>query len=235
MIPTVEQIKIQALEYLDDPDGRRYDDQALTAGFTEAYETLTALFLLYQITKLEKIVKYILPATTVSFTPADALIDNFGELIRLEERLNGSTGFFTEILQVDRLTQREAADILAEFVWRDDAFYLLGATTDREIQITYYDSGVAPLDGTVGVDGSFLMLSKLTAASVAPRKGEDERGATLKVAAVGKNFDDGVVGGDAWRLMQSIVRSRQQVKHAPRAFRAGVYRTLRRAPYIRSN
>lgn len=221
MIPTVEQIKTDALGWVDDDAGTRFLAPVQQWGFKAAYLTLADCFLLYQIPKIKKIVLYSVAANATSFYPADASISDFGELISMEERTDGSSERYQPVLEVNTLPQRDPATVLMEFEWRDDGFFFLGATTARQVRITFYGSGNPPTTGTVGIDGSDLVLAKLTAAFMAPRKGDPELGQQLMNQAVGPNFQDGRVGGDAMRLIQPMVRAQQRVPVAPRPFRAG--------------
>jgi len=221
-ISTVEAIKADALEFLDDTAGSRFTAPIQTWAFSMAYLTLADLFVLYEIQKVKKVTTYTLPVSTASLTPATAGIADFGEVIQLEERLSGSSDRYSPVNQVDNLWQRDSSDNLMEFEWRDDTFYFVAASTARQLQITYYASGAVPATGSVGIDGVRLLLAKLTAAFAAPRKGDPELGKDLMTQAVGPRFHEGIVGGDARRLIGPMITAQQNIPVAPRPFRAGV-------------
>lgn len=221
MIPTVADVKLAALGFLDDDAGTRFSPTLQTWAFNLAYGTFIDCLLLNQVPHLERTALYTLPANIATLTPATASIADFGELDELEERLNGSAEKYTTVIERDELPQRDPLTILGDFAWQGGAFNFIGATTDRQLSIAYYASGTPPVSGTIGVDGSLQVLAKLTAAYLAPRKGDPELGATLMAEAVGERFRQGVMGGDAYRLIQPMVRGRLRVPLAPRPFRAG--------------
>lgn len=221
MIPTVEQCKTAALGWLDDDAASRFTATIQTHGFRQAYLTFINCLLLLEITKLKKQVLYTLPVSTASLTPATALIDDFGEMIQMSERLSGSTERYIDLDPVDRLPQSDAMTSLNVYEWRDDTWYFVAASTARQLKIDYYASGTPPTTGSVGIDGSEEVLGKLTAAYMAPRKGDPELGAELMDQAVGPMFSKNIIGGDMWRLVMPMKRSQQQIPIAPRPFQTG--------------
>lgn len=224
--PTVGDVLNQVLGILDDPLGTIYNPTGLPTGvptpfqtgFNEAYDVLYSSFLNNQCPRIVQIVDGIaLPPSTTSITPADMGIDSLGSFEWFGERLYGSTDKFIDILQLDRLNQRAMTDRLIEFVWRNNTFYFVGATTVRELQLEYDSSGVAPtdLDTQIKVDGAKTFLSNYTVAVIGGRKGADETATRCWNLAVGPKFNMGTAGGELFRLIQPLVRERQHVKVAP--------------------
>jgi len=150
-------------------------------------------------------------------------------------RRAGSTDRYIRIEETDKLQQRDPGEVLGEFVWRLDSFQFIGATTARQIRIRYWDTGAAPTSGTTGVDGAITFLSKYAASVMAPRKGYDEYAARYKLEAVGGRYEEGLIGGALFRMIQPMVRSRQRVQVAPKPYSVIRRRTWRRAPYIAAN
>lgn len=228
MIPQVSDVFTRARANLDHSGGNvaPFTDAVLQEALAEGYDILFAAFLEHQLPRIQNSTLYVLPANTTSLTPATASITDFGELIALEERLNGSTEKYTQLWEYGvNLPQIDAADQLRYFIWRLDTFYFLGATTARQLRLTYYASGTAPTTGTLGVDGSLVYFGNITAAIAGRRKGHDEWKDLWK-RAVGENYEKGYLGGDLWRLIQPMDRSTQRVRIQPRAFSLsrGVYR-----------
>jgi hypothetical protein len=189
----------------------------------------------YQIPFIEEIVEVTISPGVTSLSPSTAGIGGFGELVELEERRAGSTDRYFRIWEVDKLAQRDAGETLGEFVWRLDSFQFVGATTSRQIRIRYWDTGAPPASGTTGVDGAITFLSKYAASVMAPRKGYDEYAARYKLEAVGGRYEEGLIGGALFRLIQPMVRSRQRVQVAPKPYSVIRRRVWRRAPYIAAN
>ena len=236
MISTVAQVKTRTLALLDDPTQGTFTDPVFAEGFDEAWDALYSAFLQCQIPFIENIVTYILPANTTSFSPLDAGIQGFGELVELEERTPNVGERFVHVWEKDKLSQRDPGANLLEFVWRLDRFETLGSTEDREIRITYWDTSASfPATGSVGVDGAITFLSKYAAAAIGPRKGYDELADKYKTEAVGSRYDDGILGGALYRLVQPMVRSRQRVPTAVKPYSVVRRRWQKRQPYIAAN
>lgn len=228
MYPTRGQVRSQFLGLLDDPSGGVYDPPNLPTGqitpfqaaLNEAYDVLYSAFLNQQVPRIVLIQEgIVIPPMTTAVTPAAMGIDNFGSFEWLRERLYGSTDKFLELTQLDVLDQRPPVDRLLQFVWRNNTFYFIGATTVRELQLEYDTSGVAPTDSatTIMVDGCQTFLSNYAAGVAGGRKGEEDLAARCFALAVGPKFNMGTVGGELYRLLLPLVRERQhvQVAHKP--------------------
>ena len=219
MVPTVEQVLTQAAFHLGDPMARKFTHEKLLPGFTSAYQEIHDYLLLYQIPLIEYVTLYTLALGTPSLTPATALITNFGELIKLEERPSGSTEDYTEVVAVGELPQVESQDKLYVYKWRVDTWYFVAATQALQLRITYHASGTAPETGSVGIDNALNFLAKRTAALVGKAAGMFEIADALDIEARGPARDGS--GGDLHRLLQPMVRSRNKVRMQQPAYRAG--------------
>lgn len=99
---------------------------------------------------------------------------------------------------------------LFTYVWQEDTFYFVGATTARQLKITFFSSGTAPVTGTMGVDNALEPLAYRAAALCA--------GAT-DMAIAGQLANDANVYLS--NLVQEAVRAMQRNPIRPRAYRAG--------------
>lgn len=218
MIPTVEQVLEDAAALLGDPSQRKFTNAKLLPFFEMAYEELTGEMARYHLPKRKRQTTYAMPALTAILAPATAGIANFGELILLEERPYGSSDLYAKIDQVDALPQWEQSDRLRVFEWIDDSFKFIGSTRGIDLRISYYDSGVAPTTGSVGIDGSRSFLTYRTASIAAIPAGNVELGDRYEKACLGPMRDGG--GGYMHTLIQAMVTSMQKVKTQGPAYRA---------------
>lgn len=217
---------------LDDDAARVFTEAIFAQAFGEAYDALFTAFLVGQVPRIKNIAVVTVTSGTTSLTPATAGIADFADYVQLRERLTGSGNAFRALEPVEQLTQRVATDRLLEFVWRLDTFYFVGATTSRDLEITYESSGTAPTaDGTsIGVDASLTFLSNYAAGVAGQRKGYDEIAQRCWSLAVGPKYDQGTMGGELFRLVQAKVRSEQKTQIAPRPYTT--QRRQRMAPFI---
>ena len=219
MIPTVEQVLDQAAYHLGDQTGRKFSHEKLTPAFHAAFQEIHDHLLAYQIPLIEYVTTYTLPVNTSLLTPATALIANFGELIRMEERPSGSSEDYKDVIACGELPQTDSQDRLYQYKWRLDTFYFVAATQAIQLRLTYYGSGTAPTTGSVGIDNSMNFLSKRTAAIAGKTAGMIEVAGDLDVEARGRNLDGS--GGDLHRLLQPMVRARNKVRVQMPAYSAG--------------
>ena len=232
MIPSVEECLQLSARLLGDPLARKFTPDRLQPFFEMAYEELTGEMARYHVAKQKKAVAYTLPANTTSLTPATAGISNFGELVRMEERASGSSELYTRVEKVDRLPQVTPVDKLIYQYWYDDTWHFLGATQDVDLLITYWDSGVAPTTGSVGLDGSKNFLAYRTAAAAALPYGNVELGRDLDRQARGPQLDGG--GGFMHTFIQAQVVAEQQMQMQQPAYRAARMTPIGRPPGYRS-
>jgi hypothetical protein len=202
--------------------------------FQEAYDALFNAFLLAQCPRIKNIVIVTITPGTTSFSPSSNGITDFSSYEELRERLTGSADKFVPLEARDQLSQSDQGPALRQFVWRLDTFYFIGATTSRDVEITYESSGTAPTaDATlIGVDGSKTMLAKYAAGVMGPTKGYDELANRWMADAVGPKYGMGQMGGELFRIVQPRVREMQHVQVALKPFSAGPRGVSRRVPYI---
>ncbi len=245
--PTRLQVKQLFWQLVDDPAGIVFTDVAnpstgalsvFQSGFSQAFDLLYNNALNQQVPRVERVVDGIVVGPSpvpFSVTPASIGLDNLADWEWISERLLGSNDKFIDLIDEDRLTQRAPTDRLLETVWQNGAWQFVGCTSARELQIKIVDSGSAPTDDTaiITFDNSLNFLANYAAGMAAPNKGYADIGARCKSFAVGPKFDLGSIGGELFRLMQPLVRSRQNVQIAHRPFttqrRLGVRRGV---PYV---
>lgn len=247
MFPTRLQVKQRYLQIVDDPAGAVFTDTVppgsnsisiFQAAFAEAYDIIFSAFLNEQVSRVEQVVQNIIvPPSPVPFSlsPAQMGIADFADWEWISERTAGSNDQFLDLVDEDRLWQRAPTDRLLETVWQNNAFQFVGCTTARELQLKYVSSGEAPTsdDTTIGIDNSLTFLSNYAAGASAQKKGYDEIGARCKSLAVGPKFDLGTIGGELFRLVQPLVRSRQNVQTAHKPYTTQRRLAIRRGiPYV---
>ncbi len=222
MYPTRLQVKTQFLGLLDDPAGTTYTDPIFQVAFQEAYDVLWEAMLTAQVPRIELLTYVTVNPYTTELTPADMGIADFGDYLYLSERTWGSSDKFIDLVSLDRLPQRAMTDRLLQFNWRNNTFYFVGATAMIELQVKYESSSQAPTsDGTViALDSCLTFLANYAAGVAGPRKGDDVDAARCLNAAVGPKFNSGTMGGALFRLIQPLVRSRQNVQIAQKPFSA---------------
>lgn len=243
--PTRQQVKWRFSALLDDPAAKVFTDTPGPGGapslfqnaFGEAYDVLFSAFLNQQVSQVENVIQgIIVPINTLSMTPAEMGISDFADWEWISERTAGSNDKFLDLWDEDRLTQRAQTDRLIETVWQNGAFQFVGATTVRELQLKYVSSGQAPIadNTTIGIDNSLTFLSNYSAGTVAGNKGRDDIAARCMGVAVGPKFNLGTIGGELFRLIQPLVRNRQNVvvAHKPYTSQRRILGRWRGVPYV---
>lgn len=222
MRPTRGQVQSQFRALLDDPAGAVFSDAVFQPAFSEAYDALFTGLLTNQCPRLTNILDVTVPPLTLSLTPAQMGIVDFGDYEWLAERPFGSSDRFQDLTPLDRLSQRQPTDRLIEFVYRNDAFYFIGATGVIQLRVEYETSGEAPTDDAtvINLDGCLTFLSNYAAGVAGGRKGYDEIAKRCMLLAVGPKYDLGTIGGELFRIVQTRVRSRQHVQIAHKPFTA---------------
>jgi hypothetical protein len=247
--PTRLQVKQLFWGIVDDPAGSVFTDvpNAITGapsvfqtGFSQAFDLLFNAALNQQVPRVELVVQgLIVPPSPVPFsvTPASLGIQDLADWDWIAERQAGSNDKFIDLWDEDRLTQRAPTDRLLEVVWQNGAWNFVGCTTVRELQLKYVSSACAPTRDLAQItfDNSLNFLANYAAGVMAPNKGYPEIGQRALSFSVGPKFDQGSIGGELFRLMQPLVRSRQNVVVAHRPYssqrRLGVNRAI---PYVSS-
>lgn len=248
--PTRLQIKQLFFQIADDPLAQVFTDVAnpttgapsvFQAGFSQAFDLLFSNALNQQIPRVEQVVSgIIIPPSPIPFsvTPAAMGLTSFADWEWISERQAGSNDKFIDLWDEDRLTQRAPVDRLLETVYQNGAFQFVGCTTVREIQIKYVSSDVAPTsdNAVISFDNSLNFLANYAFGVMGGNKGYDDIANRCRSFAVGPKFDLGSIGGELFRLMQPLVRSRQNVVIAHRPYSsvrriAGRYNAI---PYVAS-
>lgn len=246
--PTRLQVKQLYWQLLDDPAASVFTDtpnattgavSVFQSGFSQAFDLLFNNALNQQVPRVEQVVSgIVIPPSPIPFsvTPAAMGLTSFADWEWISERQWGSNDKFLDLVDEDRLSQRAPTDRLIETVYQNGAFQFVGCTTVREIQIKYVASDVAPTaDGaSITFDNSLNFLANYAAGVTGGQKGYDAIADRCRQFSVGPKFDLGSIGGELFRLMQPLVRSRQnvQVAHKPYSTqrRAGTWR--RGVPYV---
>jgi hypothetical protein len=223
MYPTRAQVKARFQNTLDDPLGLVFDETVFAPAFGEAFDALNNALLQYQVPNIELEVSYTLATGTTSVTPATLGIADMGDFRTLSERTSGTTDKYVDMQLVDRLPQRDQGVHLGQFSFHHDTFFFVGATGNVDLLFRYAASGTAPTnDATVlGVDNALTFLSSYAVGRAGPRKGYEEIAAAEMVAAVGPQYNQGVIGGELFRLIQTRVRSMQKMPLQQKRFSAG--------------
>jgi hypothetical protein len=231
--PTVAQIKSRFLAHLSDPNGQVFTDALFYEALGEAYDALFSAFLNSQCPRIQIVSTTTVNAGDLSFVPSSVWSD-FADFDLLEERTLGSSDLYRELQQCDQLPQRGQLDRLLDFTWRFDTFWFIGATTSRDLRVTYESSGQAPTSptATINVDGSLTFLARGAVAAIGQVKGYDELAALSRSIAYGPKYDQGIIGGELFRLVNPRVREMQHVQVAPRPFTLSRRSTSRRIPYV---
>lgn len=174
-IPTVYEAINEAAFHLGDQSMRRFNSATLGLAVGMAWRETIGEMLKCQDSAVELQVLYTLPAGTLELLPATAAIENFGALVRIEERPSGaaSIAFFpvsyTEILPLPW----SPTNRLIYYSWRNNRFYFNETTQDIQLRITYLSSGQLPSlpESTLGIDNCLTVVGKLAAAIAGPTKG----------------------------------------------------------------
>jgi hypothetical protein len=232
MYPSRLQVKQLYWQIVDDPGASVFTDVANPAtgavsvfqmGFSQAVDVLFNNALLQQVPAVEQVTQgIIVPPSPVPFsmTPAQFGLSNFADFEWVSERAAFSNEKFIDLWDEDRLTQRAPTDRLLEYVWQDQAFQFVGCTTVRELQIKWVSSDPAPTSDSAVIqfDNSLNFLANFAAGVTAHNKGYTPIAQRCLSFAIGPKMDFGVVGGELYRLLQPLVRSRQNVQVAHRPY-----------------
>ena len=237
MEPTVQQVRDMYRAKLDDPDGAVFDDSVFFPAFAEAYDAMFQAMTNFQVPRIEEMIqKNVAPGVT-ELSPDDLGINNFAGVIFLRERPAGSTQRYTDMYPCDVLPQRPQVDRLIDFNYRAGVFFFVGATTAIDLQVKYDSSGESPTDLSVKilVDNSRTFLANFAVGVSGGRKGRNSTARDCFQMAVGTKYEEGVIGGELFRLINPLVRNRQIVQVARRPFtaRQGVW-VRRGMPYVQA-
>lgn len=243
---------VQAWQWCcDDPNGRVFSDVAPGGGqisfaqwaLNQAYTALYKGCYNYEVPRITDIIDQVqVPPGTTQLAPSQMIspsyptgIQSFSQYEYLTERAFGSQDRFIDLNPVDRLAQRAPTDKLKEFVYRNDTFYFIGATTLIELKMEFEFSGVAPTSNTAVmlIDECQSFLSWFMAGVTLPLKGRGAQGKSYMDMAVGPRYSQGEIGGELWRIIQPLVRQRQKVPISKKPYSANRRLMVRMpVPYV---
>lgn len=229
---------MQAQSLLDDypqTPTSPFNENVFAPAFNEAYQVLWSAMFQAQIPRIELMIEWPLPPMTTEISPEDMGITDFAGPIFLRERNFGSNDKYTDIAEVDVLTQRAPTNKLIQANWRNNRWYFIGATSLIELQVKYETSGTAPTDDAakIMVDNCGPFLWNYCVGVMGPRKGRDETAQRCMNFAVGPKYTMGTIGGQLFQLIQPLVRQRQQVQIAPKPYTVTRrYSVYRQVPYV---
>jgi hypothetical protein len=108
-----------------------------------------------------------------------------------------SNEHFTDVDAIDRIHDTDLSDKLRDYVWEEGVFKFRGATTNRQLRITYRASGNPPalVNQKLGIDNCLNFLGTRTASFVAYAKGWYDQAQILKAEALGAGGEVGAPGG----------------------------------------
>lgn len=237
--PTRGAVKIRFQQILDDyPQTATspFTENVFAPAFAEAYDVLYAAFLTNQVPRVELMVDTEVAPYTTQLLPSDFGIANFGDFIFMREKAYGSNEKYRDMCSVDVLSQREPGPYLREFNYRNNTFYLVGATSLLDVQLKYDDSSQAPTDDAVqiGVDSCINFLANYAVGVAGGRKGYQQTAVRCMALAVGPKYTEGIIGGQLFALVSPLVRSRQkvQIAHRPYTTWGRPYSRLGASPYV---
>jgi hypothetical protein len=134
--------------------------------------------------------------------------------------VNGTSDKFRDLVPVDVLPQRDQGQHLLVFNWSGDTFNFIGATGATDLQLRYESNGgTAPTndaDHHRRRELAHVPESNYAVGVAGPRKGYDEIAARARMSAVGPRYDQGGIGGELFRLIQTRV-SDQPAEDPPAA------------------
>jgi hypothetical protein len=116
----------------------------------------------------ERRVSVTLTAGTTEIDLVTAGLNDVASPYRVEERLNGSADGFSIVDAVENVRGITPSANLGVYEFAEGKLKFEGATTDREIRITYLASGTAPSTGLIAIDDSLQFLALRAAALIAP-------------------------------------------------------------------
>jgi hypothetical protein len=196
-----------------------YQESVFAPAFDQAYNALFNALLNAQGAKIEIMTSVQLAPFTCEATPADLGISGMGEPIFLREKIFGSNEKWKPMDPVDVLSQRQPNTYLREYNWRNNTFYFIGATDVLDLQIKYEASSCPPTSDTASicVDSCANFLANFAIGVSGGRKGDDATMLRCWKLAVGPKYEEGVIGGQLYMLIQPSVRNRQnvQISHRP--------------------
>lgn len=111
--------------------------------------------------------------------------------------LSKSSDKFTEVVPIEQLSDRDISQRLGSYTWESNIFKFRGATTRRQIHVTYIASGTPPtnVNTVIGLDNCITFLSTAIAAFAAESNEWTKMAERLVVKAYGPKGEGDASGG----------------------------------------
>jgi len=151
--------------YLNDVSGATYTNTVLLPYVKQAYDDVETEFELNNLGFVLGIALIKVPANTLIL----AVPGNFLYPVELKERNWGSTSQtdYSDMSQRDIEPTREKTDRLINWAYREGTVHFVGATTDREVKLSYQQAFPRLLDGQSLVRGECLAFMSAKVAAYA--------------------------------------------------------------------
>lgn len=139
--------------------------------------------------------------------------------------LSTGTERFTEVAEADRVYDDTPISQLLTYRWEESKFKFRGATTARQLRITYVATGAAPtITSTVlGFDNCKAFLAARTAGLAAHAKGWYQMAQDLSTQALGPNLYADGSGGHLYTFLNNQVKLLQRHTTRRKPFRGQRY------------
>ena len=113
--------------------------------------------------------------TVISAITTPALPSDLLDLIRVEERLSGSSETFQELQSSEWEPETTPGSVLGVYTWRELEIKFVGATTIRDVKLSYYKSlaTISSENSVIPDENLHLPLAIYTAALIARYSGEN--------------------------------------------------------------
>jgi hypothetical protein len=161
---TVENVLEEARSHLGDVDvagGEEFTDAVLLPHFKDGWRKLYRAVQANGIPLGEKTWSTTLAIGATELTPPS----DMGQPYKVEERLNGSSDDWTEVVPAEELLAGLPNTSLDVYEWTEGKIVTRGATTTRAIKVSYMASPDSPTTGAIAIDDCSSFLAKWTAAS----------------------------------------------------------------------
>lgn len=128
---------------------------------------------------------------------------------------------FSEMAPLRRTSDRAISDRLYDYLWINGVFQFRGATTTRQLRITYIASGVPPtqVNQPIGIDNCLNFLGCRTASLFANQKGWYAHADRLTEMALGPARSTVRAGGYLDNFLRIQVKSQQRLQRQRQRFR----------------
>ncbi len=120
-----------------------------------------------------------------------------------------SDDLFTLLTAPNYLGGRDPAEKLVDYVFADGLFHFIGATTERQLKISYFSNGAPPATGAIGIEDLRNFLIARTAQKAAGPGDQRQRAKDLSAEA---NYHLG-------EFVRTYVRDLQRMTFQPPPFR----------------